>query len=185
MYYLSAAGMAMRTLRDRHAMIIVATLVAIAGIILPALADKSDRKGWSLSSDPRKRVFLKFVAENGGPRIVVLGCLRDVDSFTVLSAQEIAARSGQNLTLILANGSARYAVEGKYEPNAIVVGQAGFASEIDADAKVLRQIRQKLLAVLEGNGPITLTVGSSARELPLAGLGEALRGFKSVCFGQP
>jgi hypothetical protein len=177
--------MAMCTLRYRRATIIVTMLVAIAGIVLPALADKGDGQGWSLSTDPRKRAFLHFVAENGGPRILVIGCLRDVDSFIILSAQAVGARTGQDLTLTLENGSARYVAEGKFDPNAVDVGQAGFASEIDADAKVLQQIRPKLLPVLEGNGPIILTVGSKARELPVAGLAKALRGFKSVCFGQP
>jgi hypothetical protein len=178
------AERAMGTVRHRHATIIVTAFAAIAGLVLPALADKGDRQGWSLGSDPRKRVFLTFVAVNDGPRLVVIGCLRDVDSLIVLSAQELGVGSGRDLTLTLENGPARYVVQGKFEPNGVAVGQAGFASEIDADAKVLRQVRSKLLAVLEGKGPIVLTVGSTSRELPVAGLDKALRGFKSVCFGQ-
>jgi hypothetical protein len=146
----------------------------------PALADKGDKRGWSLDSDPRKRVFLKYVPADGGPRLLVLGCLRDVDNFVVMSEQGDAAP--QSVTLTLANGAARYSFDGKIEADGVGVGQAGFASELDLDPPTLRQLRGKLLPVLEGKGPIVLTVGSASRELPMTGLSKPLGGFKSVCF---
>jgi hypothetical protein len=178
-------GTTMSRCSYRHATIIVAAFAAIAATVFPALSDNGDRQGWSLSADPRKRVFLRFVPENDGPRLVVIGCLRDVDRFIVLSAQVLGVGSGQNVTLSLANGAARYVVQGKFEADGAGIGQAGFASELDADEKVLRQIGSRLLPVLEGNGPIILTVGSTTRTLPVGGLDKALRRFKSVCFGQP
>ena len=57
-------------------------------------------------------------------------------------------------------------------------------SELDADATMLRQLRAKLVPVLEGKGPIVLTIGSASRELPVAGLSKPWSGFKAVCFGQ-
>src|SRR5437899_4357942 len=91
---------------------------------------------------------------------------------------------GQAATLTLTNGAARFVVEGKFEEDGAGVGRPGFASEIDADGKALQQIRPKLIPVLEGKGPIVLSVGSTSRELPVAGLAKPLSGFKSVCFGQ-
>jgi hypothetical protein len=159
--------------------------VAIAALFFlggPALADKGDKRGWSLDSDPRKRVFLKFVPSDDGPRILLIGCLRDADTFLVMSAQGVAGP--QNVTLTLANGPARYSLEGKIEPNGAGVGQAGFVSELDADATMLQQLRAKLLPVLEGTGPIVLTIGQASRELPVAGLSKPWSDFKAVCFGQ-
>ena len=164
--------------------VMAATSAISAGAVLPASADQGDKQGWSLGSDPRKRVFLRFVPANDGPRVLVLGCLRDVDSFIVLSEQDIGIGHGQDATLTLANGAARFVVEGKFEQNGAGVGRPGFASEIDADGKALQQIRPKLIPVLEGKGPPVLSVGSTSRELPVAGLAEPLSGFKSVCFGQ-
>jgi len=161
-----------------------ATFAIFAGAVSPASADQGDKQGWSLGSDPRKRVFLRFVPANDGPRVLVLGCLRDVDSFIVLSEQDIGIGDGQAATLTLANGAARHVVEGKFERDGAGVGRPGFASEIDADVKTLQQIRVKLIPVLEGKGPIVLSVGSTSRELPVAGLAKPLSGFKSVCFGQ-
>jgi hypothetical protein len=106
------------------------------------------------------------------------------DSFIVLSEQDIAIGHGQAATLTLANGAARFVVEGKFEEDGAGVGRPGFASEIDADGKALQQIRPKLIPVLEGKGPMVLSVGSASRELPVAGLAKPLSGFKSVCFGQ-
>jgi hypothetical protein len=177
-------SMPMRAFRRWLLAMMATTFATFAGAVSPASADQGDKQGWSLDSDPRKRVFLKFVPANDGPRILVLGCLRDVDSFIVLSEQDIGIGHGQAATLTLANGAARYVVEGKFERNSAGVGRPGFASEIDADGMALQQIRAKLIPVLEGNGPIVLSVGSTSRELPAAGLAEPLSGFKSVCFGQ-
>src|SRR5262249_43899001 len=72
----------------------------------------------------------------------------------------------------------RFVVEGKFEGDGAGVGRPGFASEIDADGKALQQIRPKLIPVLEGKGPMVLSVGSTSRELPVAGLAKPLSGFK-------
>src|SRR5262245_31060327 len=156
----------------------------VACLLAPssASADQGDKQGWSLGSDPRKRVFLRFVPADDGPRLLVLGCLRDVDSFIVLSEQDIGIGHGQAATLTLANGAARFVVEGKFERDGAGVGRPGFASEIDADGKALQQIRAKLIPVLEGKSPIVLSVGSTSRELPVAGLAKPLSRFQISLF---
>jgi hypothetical protein len=174
--------MPMRAFR-RWLLAMATTFAMFAGAVSPTSADHGDKQGWSLGSDPRKRVFLRFVPANGGPRVLVLGCLRDVDSFIVLSEQDVGIGHGQATSLTLANGAVRYVVEGKFEQDGAGVGRPGFASEIDADGKALQQIRAKLIPVLEGKGPMVLSVSSTSRELPVAGLAKPLSGFKSVCFG--
>jgi hypothetical protein len=176
--------MPMRAFRRWLLAMMAITFAMFAGAFSPASADPGDKQGWSLGSDPRKRVFLTFVPANDGPRVLVMGCLRDVDLFIVLSEQDIGIGDGQATTLTLANGAARYVVEGKFERDGVGVGQPSFAGEVDADGKALQQIRPKLVPVLEGKGPMVLSVGSTSRELPVAGLAKPLSGFKSVCFGQ-
>ena len=87
--------------------------------------------------------------------------LRDVDNFTVMSSGlRIGANNETKATLALSNGTARYAVDGEVEPDQ-ATGMQAFNTDIDADAKVLRQISDALLPVLEGKGPIALMVGSA------------------------
>lgn len=161
---------------------VLVALTILAGIVLPTFAGVGEKRGWSLRVDPRKRAFLTFVPEDNGPLLLRLGCLRDADLFNVMSEQNLGAEVDQTLTL--QNGTAQYVIQGKFEPNGAGVGQPGFASEVDADANALRQIRAKLLPVLEGEGPIVLTVGPQSHVLPVAGLGKPLDGFKSICFGK-
>jgi hypothetical protein len=153
-----------------------------SGATWTASAEQGDVQGWSLANDPRERVFLKFVPANDGPRVLVLGCLRDVGSFIILSEQNLSVEYGRAATLTLANSAVRYVVEGKFEQDGAGVGRPGFAVEIDADEKALQQIRAKIVPVLEARGPVVLSIGSISRELPVAGLAEPLNGFKSICF---
>src|SRR5262249_26233999 len=179
-----AIRMPRRSFRRWLLAMMAATFAMFAGAVSPAPVDEGDRRGWPLGPAPRKRFFLSFVPANDGPRLLVLECLRDIDSFIVLSEQDLGIGHGQAATLTLANGAARFVVDGKFEEDGAGVGRPGFASEIDADGKALQQIRSKLITVLEGKGPMVLSVGSTSRELPVAGLAKPLSGFKSVCFGQ-
>jgi hypothetical protein len=58
----------------------VCTVLALAH---PAKADQGDKAGWSVAVDPRKRAFLYYVPAEDGARVLTIGCLRDVDSFTI------------------------------------------------------------------------------------------------------
>jgi hypothetical protein len=170
-------------LHQQVAYVIPALILSIL-MLLPARADPSDKAGWSVATHPRKRAFLKYIPSNDGPRLLVLGCLRDVDSFLVLSEHEPGTvPANVTLTLTLANGAAeQFAVQGKSGPNGIGVGRPGFSSEFDVDANERGNLRRKILAVLEGKGPIVLTVGSWSQNLPTSGLAEVLGRFKAICF---
>src|SRR5260221_4721371 len=78
-----------RTFRRWLLAIMAATFVMFAGAVSPASADQGDKQGWSLGSDPRKRVFLRFVPANDGPRVLVLGCLRDRKSTRLNSSHTV------------------------------------------------------------------------------------------------
>ena len=62
---------------------LVLAVAAVAPLLAPApaAADPGDKAGWSIGTDPRKRVFLHWVAKADGPRLLTVACLRDVDSF--------------------------------------------------------------------------------------------------------
>ncbi len=163
------------------------TAVALAlsiALLVPALADVgTDTAGWKVKTDPRKRAFLQYVAEDFGARVLVLGCLRDVDMFEVISEQDSAVSPDVSMTLRLVNGTAEYTVQGKFGATGFGVGVPGFGSELfDVNARKRNDLRQKLLPVLEGKGPIVLTIGSYSRTLPVSGLADVLGRFKAICF---
>jgi hypothetical protein len=167
--------------RSWHRWIAIAVLSAC--VSLPARQTSAQEAGWSTSTDPRKRIFLSYRPAKDGPRTLLLGCLRDVDTFTIMSEGVAdAASSGQKAMLTLANGAGRYAVDGEVSPDPDT-GTPSFSTDIDLDAQTVRQLRSGLLPVLEGKGAIQLSMGSAYRELPMAGLPAALKRFKSVCFG--
>ena len=76
--------------------------VLAAGILVatlaPLAADTGDKKGWSVVTDPRKRAFLFWTPAANGPRVLTFGCLRDVDSFTVLSEDTVGRGTGAATT---------------------------------------------------------------------------------------
>jgi hypothetical protein len=162
----------------------LAILALVLGIGLPALAAMAAPAGWSVSFDPRQRAFLSYSPVKDGPRALLLGCLRDVDMFTIASEGVADASSiGQKVTLTLTNGAARYAVDGEIASDP-VGGTPSFSVDIDLDAQTTRQLRDGLFPVLEGKAPIELGIGAAHRELPLAGLADALKRFKATCFGR-
>ncbi len=164
------------------------TAIALAlsiELLVPALAYVgTDTAGWKVDIDPRKRAFLKYVAEDFGPRVLLLGCLRDVDMFEVISEQDSAVSPDVSMTLRLVNGTAEYTVQGRFGATGIGVDVPGFGSEFDVNARKRNDLRRKLLPVLEGKGPIVLTIGSYSRNLPVSGLADALSRFKAVCFDE-
>jgi hypothetical protein len=85
--------------------------------------------------------------------------------------------------LALANGAARYEVEGEIAAD-FQTNRPGFSSEFDIDAATLAALRLSLLPVFEGRGPIMLTVGRMSREIPVAGMAKPLARFKAVCFAR-
>ena len=162
-------------------------LVALLG---PLAAGTGDRKGWSVVTDPRKRAFLIWTPAANGPRVLTFGCLRDVDSFTVLSEDTIGRSTGV-ATLTVSNGTARFEVAGDVASDS-VVGRPTFTGDLPGDRKSLRDIAARLLPVLSGREDVRYQIEATAERrdgskgenpIPITGLTEPLGRFKSICFG--
>ncbi len=120
---------------------------------------------------------------NNGSRVLTIGCLRDVDSFTIYSVGlNIGITQDTKATLHLSNGPAQYAVDGAVGSDQ-ATGTQTFDIDIDADAAGLRKIAARLLPVLTGSGPIALSLGTAALALPTSGLAQPLSRFNLVCLG--
>lgn len=154
----------------------------------PAIADTGDRAGWSVDTDPRRRAFLLWVPEKDGPRVLMLGCLRDADTFTTMSYSVGEHDKIEHVKVTLSNGPSNFTVEGEIAPYP-AMGRSSFISDLDVSDKQLRAIGRQLLPVLEAAGDITMTIkpGSPSGDprtvtIPTAGLASVLNRFRTVCF---
>jgi hypothetical protein len=170
-------------------------LVAALGLTmappLPAArADEGDPAGWSVSVDPRGRAFLQWVSEAGGPRVLLIGCLRDAEEYFVSSVGvEGLPRSATGVGLVLSVPDADYVVYGDIEPDR-ESGAPKFMSQTDADSAELKRTATYLLPVLKAPGPVVLQVENGKPvDIPLevlpprAGIAGPLARFEKVCFG--
>lgn len=172
----------------RHRWAFWAGLALAAILTLPAIADPDDKAGWSVNTDPRRRAFLQFVPEEGGPRVLMLGCLRDAETFTTMSYSVGAQDEIKWVKLTLSNRPASFTVEGdvtRYE----AIKRSSFISDLDVNDAQMRAIGQKLIPVLEGAGDVTMTMQPGAPsgaaitvKIPSAGLASVLPQFRKVCF---
>ncbi|TBW34052.1 hypothetical protein EYW49_18810 [Siculibacillus lacustris] len=161
-----------------------AALFVAAGLAAPppAAADPGDPAGWSLVGDARGRGFLVWTPQADAPRRLMLGCLRDVDLVTVTARLPGLVADARPHRLELAAGSARHGFDGAVadEPDD---GGVAFRAEIDVDAAGRRALEAGLRPILEGPGPLGLTVESVAATVPVAGLAAPARRFRAICFG--
>jgi hypothetical protein len=168
--------------RIMRAWLTIAPMLVLAIVAAaPATANQGDKAGWSFVTDQQKRAVLIFVPTKDGPRSLTIGCLRASEIFEVLVEDVAKARTPvTGVALTLTNGQARFEARGEI---GFFASTKSFDSNAIADAATLRRIRDTLVPVLEGPGPIVLTLGSLTRELPVAGLADALKHFKPACFG--
>jgi hypothetical protein len=47
-----------------------------------------------------------------------------------------------------------------------------------------RSEARRCLLMLNGKGPLTITIGEKSQQVPLAGVGEPLKKFNAACFGK-
>ena len=161
----------------------VAALCAFAALgAAPALADKGDPQGWSISTDPRKRVSLRFVEQPDGPNVLLIACHRDTNMLGIYSAGLVDG-APRNAMMSLQNGKVKYGLRGQTGVDDRT-GHPVFAYQTDLDPKALQYLQSELMPVLQGKGPIQITIGEIKRDVPVAGLAGPLKQFAAICFGR-
>lgn len=161
-------------------------LGCLAGVVAPApaSADEGDPAGWSVRTDPRRRAFLVATETAGGPRLLTVACLRDVDTFAIYTGAlpGLAERTGP-ADVVLSVADAEFTLTGTIEAE-------GFSGERDLDTAGRKALARDLRRVLDAPGPVVVTVGDApAIEIPLeplpprAGIAGPLATFAKICFG--
>lgn len=147
-------------------------------------ASQQVRAGWSLDVTKPKQAILSYAAEDKGPRLLIVACLRDTEEFGMYSTGLMAGATphGGILTMQLVSGGMKYTVRG--EPGIDnATKEAAFSYETNIDSKALGMVRTELMPLLQSKGPLVVTIGKQDRKLPLEGIAEPLRRFSAVCFG--
>lgn len=187
--------LSLRKVKGRRACAAALSVLLAGGILVarvwPVAADTGDKTGWSAITDPRKRVFLIYVPSAGAPRALNFACLRDVDDLTVYSEGVAGNLPSGPATLTMSNANARYEVAGNIAPD-LISKLPTFTGELADDKRALSGISAKLLAILQGPGPILYEISAgtapngmskSPSSIAVGGLAAPLAKFKSICFG--
>jgi hypothetical protein len=170
--------MALKTALARS---ILASL-AIAGSV--SLASAQDiPAGWSIDTSKPKRAIMSYAAEKDGPRLLIVACLRDSEELGLYSTGITAASSKPVVTMALTNAGRRYTVRGDVGMDGLT-SQPAFRYETNIDSRALSIFRAEFMPMLNGKGPLTVTIGDKSQALPLAGVAEPLKKFSAACFGK-
>ena len=141
--------------------------------------------GWSIDLGKPKRAIMSYAPEANGARLLIVACMRDTEEFGMYSTGLMEGNKphGGILTMQLTTGGLKYTVRG--EPGIDnASGQAAFSYETNIDARALGLVRSELMPLLQARGPLTVTIGKNAKQLPLTGIAEPLKKFSAVCFGR-
>src|SRR5438270_10082217 len=99
--------------------------------------------GWSVESEAPKRVILKYETEEDQTKLLMLACMRDINTFGVFSAGLIDQSAKYPLTLQMVNGHARYSVRGEMALDS-ATNAPTVSYQTDIDPKALQVIRAGL-----------------------------------------
>jgi hypothetical protein len=141
--------------------------------------------GWSVDTSTPKRAVMSYAPETNGSRFLIVACMRDTEEFGMYSTglMEGTKPHGGVLTMQLTTGGRKYTVRG--EPGIDNLNSLpAFSYETNIDARALGLVRSELMPLLQAKGPLTVTIGKNAKQLPLTGIAEPLRKFSAVCFGR-
>jgi len=158
-------------------------LGGIAWVGTAALVSAQDiPAGWSVDVKP-KRAILSYAPEANGPRHLIVACLRDSEEIGIYSAG-IGAPSGKPVVVMgLTNAGRKYSVRGDMGMDNIT-NQPAFRYETNIDSRALGIFRAEFMPMLNGKGPLTVTIGDKSQQVPLGGVGEPLKKFSTTCFGK-
>lgn len=170
----------MKAIRDGVARIGVA---AVGLLALGFAASAQTKAGWTVDTSKPKRAILVYAAEDDGPRLLIVACMRDTEEIGIYSTGIATASSKAVTALGMTNAGRRYTVRGDMGMDQITK-QPAFRYETNIDSKALSIFRGDFLPMLNGKGPLTITIGEKSQALPLAGVAEPLKRFSGVCFGR-
>lgn len=162
-------------------------LAAFLGVAWSALvvAGPATQAGWAIDGAAKpKQAILSYSAEDNGPRILIVACLRDTEEIGVYSSGVAtgSVSKGGIMAMQLVNGSSKYTLRG--EPGIdSTTNQPAFRYETNIDSKALQLFRADMMPILQGKGPIVITIGKEERKIPVAGIAEPLKRFSAICFG--
>ena len=161
---------------------LVRAATAILAGALTAPGASAQEAGWAVDTKP-KRAILSYTAEKDGPRLLIVACLRDSEEIGLYSTG-IGAPSGKPVIVMgLTNAGRKYSVRGDMGLDN-VSNQPAFRYETNIDSKALGIFRAEFMPMLNGKGPLTITIGDNSQQVPLTGLAEPLKKFSATCFGK-
>jgi len=138
--------------------------------------------GWSVDLKP-KRAVLSYAPEANGPRNLIVACLRDSEEIGIYSTGIAGASSKPVVVMGLTNAGRKYSVRGDMGMDNIT-NQPAFRYETNIDSCALGIFRAEFMPMLNGKGPLTVTIGDKSQQVPLTGLAEPLKKFSATCFGK-
>jgi hypothetical protein len=153
--------------------------LAIAG----SAANAQSKAGWQIDTSKPKRAILTYQAEDDGPRLLIVACQRDTEEIGIYSTG-IAVPTSKSVTALgMTNAGRKYTVRGDMGMDSLTK-QPAFRYETNIDSKALAIFRADFLPMLNGKGPLKITIGEKSQDLPLTGVAEPLKRFSGVCFGR-
>ena len=153
-----------------------------AVLLAPAASAQDIPAGWSVDLKP-KRAILSYAPEAGGPRNLIVACLRDSEEIGIYSTGIAGASSKPVVVMGLTNAGRKYSVRGDMGMDNIT-NQPAFRYETNIDSRALGIFRAEFMPMLNGKGPLTVTIGDKSQQVPLTGLAEPLKKFSATCFGK-
>ena len=169
----------------------LATVTLAAGLAADlgrARADDGDPAGWSVLTDPRRRAFLIATDTAGGPRLLTVACLRDVDEIALYATLAGLApdRSGVGLSLSVADASLD--ATGSTDT---IDGAVTLTVDLADGAAARKALAPRLKRLMTAPGPLVVAVdGAASVEIPLEdlpprrGIAGPWKTFDKVCFGR-
>ncbi len=158
-------------------------LVGLAAALLaPAALAQDIPAGWSVDVKP-KRAILSYAPEAGGPRHLIVACLRDSEEIGIYSTGIGAPSAKPVVVMGLTNAGRKYSVRGDMGMDNLT-NQPAFRYETNIDSRALGIFRAEFMPMLNGKGPLTVTIGDKTQQVPLTGLAEPLKKFSATCFGK-
>jgi len=161
-----------------RAKLICAAVATLAGMACAS----AQEAGWAVDTKP-KRAILSYTAEKDGPRLLIVACLRDSEEIGLYSTGIGVPSSKPVVVMGLTNAGRKYSVRGDMGLDN-TTNQPAFRYETNIDSRALGIFRAEFMPMLNGKGPLTITVGDQSQQVPLAGVAAPLQKFSATCFGK-